>query len=109
MAGTVLGLATLGAVVGAVVLAIPLYRGVAIAQSVSGAADASALAAADVAAGIAPGSPCAVAARIAAANSTSLVACGVDGNVVTIEVTRQFLGVSLAASATAGPSVWVSN
>lgn len=107
--GTVLGLALLGAIVGLATLALPLYRACVVAQSVAGAADASALAAADVSVGIAPGVPCTVAAEVATANSTKLMTCGVDGSVATVEMAEQFLGVQIAASATAGPMNSVSN
>jgi secretion/DNA translocation related TadE-like protein len=101
--GSILGLAVMGSICGVVAIALPLYIGLAAQQAVSGAADAAALGAADVASGIAPGSPCAVAARITAANGGVLAACRVDGLVVTVRVRREFLGLHLTSDATAGP------
>jgi secretion/DNA translocation related TadE-like protein len=90
-------------------LVIPLYLGLSIRESVADSADAAALAAADVAAGISPGAPCASAARVAAANRASLEGCSVDGLVVTVRTSAQFLGLTLTSSATAGPPVAVTN
>lgn len=101
--GSILGLAVIGSVCGVVAIALPLYIGLSTEQAVSGAADAAALGAADVASGIAPGSPCAVADGIAAANGGVLTACRVDGLVVTVRVQREFLGLQLGSNATAGP------
>jgi len=74
---------------------------------VAGAADASALAAADAAAGLVTGGggPCSLAASLARANTVELSSCDVDGLVVTVVVTGSapLLGVTVRASATAGP------
>jgi secretion/DNA translocation related TadE-like protein len=101
--GSLLALAIIGSIAALVTLTIPLCVGLAIRQSVETAADLAALAAADVAAGIAPGSPCAVAGAVAVANRASLVACSVDGLVVTVRTKHDYLGLSLSATATAGP------
>ncbi|HEX4399954.1 MAG TPA: Rv3654c family TadE-like protein [Galbitalea sp.] len=101
--GSLLGLAIVGSLVVVVTLLVPLIVGLGIREALSDAADAAALAGADVAAGIAPGIPCEAAARLAAANGVSLEACAVDGLVVTVRTNRQFLGLELDSTATAGP------
>jgi secretion/DNA translocation related TadE-like protein len=107
--GSVLALGILGGVGAALTLLLPLYTGLNIRESVSDAADASALAAADVAAGIAPGSPCVVAAETAAANRAHVARCSVDGLVVTVTTSADFLGLSIRSIATAGPQVVGTN
>jgi secretion/DNA translocation related TadE-like protein len=72
-------------------------------QAAAGTADAAALAAADVASGLVSGFPCARAARVAAANRASLASCAVDGLIVTVVVSRSILGITVTATATAGP------
>jgi secretion/DNA translocation related TadE-like protein len=101
--GTVLGLAVIGSILAVIAVSLPLYIGLSIKQSLLGAADASALAGADVAIGIVGGSPCDVASRLAVTNGATLDACAVDGLVVTVRTKRDFLGLELTASATAGP------
>lgn len=98
-------MAIAGSIAAGMTLMIPLYLGLGIRQSIAGAADAAALAGADVAAGIAPGSPCQVAASIARANHASLDACIADGLVVSVRASTGFLGLTLSASASAGPPV----
>jgi secretion/DNA translocation related TadE-like protein len=107
--GSLLAVAILGATIGSLALSMPLLIGLGIHQSVTAAADAAALAGADVAAGIYPGSPCVVAASVAAANRARLDGCRVDGLVVTVRTNAEFLGLPLAASAKAGPPVVVTN
>jgi len=107
--GSVLAVGILGGVGAALTLLVPLYTGLSIRESVSDAADASALAAADVAAGDAPGSPCTVAADAAAANRAHLARCSVDGLVVTVTTSVDFLGLALRSTATAGPPVVGTN
>jgi secretion/DNA translocation related TadE-like protein len=107
--GSLLAVAILGAVVGTLALVVPLYVGLGIRESVSDAADAAALAGADVAAGASPGAPCSVAAQVASANRARLDACAVDGLVVTVRTSGEFLGLTLAAAATAGPPVVGTN
>lgn len=68
-----------------------------------GAADASALAAADVAVGIVPGFACEQAAAVASANGARLAQCETDGLIVTVVASRPFLGLTITATATAGP------
>lgn len=101
--GSALTVALIGGVMAIALLAVPLYMGLATRQAVAGSADAAALAAADIAAGILPGYPCEAAETVASANDTALVACEVDGLVVTVEVSRAILGVPVSARATAGP------
>ncbi len=102
-AGSVLGLALLGALVVLALAAVGLGGALAERQRVIGAADNAALAAADAARGLAPGSPCPVAERVAVANRAQLRSCEVDGYVVTVEVGASVAGVLLRARATAGP------
>ena len=102
-AGSVLGLALLGALVVLALAAVGLGGALAERQRVIGAADNTALAAADAARGLVPGSPCPVAEQVAEANRTQLHACEVDGYVVTVEVGASVAGVLLRARATAGP------
>lgn len=101
--GSLLGLAIVGSLIGVVSVTLPLYIGLSARAALSDAAAAAALGAADVASGIAPGSPCATAAAVAAANGASAAACQLDGLVVTVRLDREYLGLQLAASATAGP------
>jgi secretion/DNA translocation related TadE-like protein len=103
--GSLLAVAVIGATIASVALGVPLLAGIGTRQSAEGAADASALAGADVAAGSYPGSPCVVAADVARANGARLAGCEVDGLVVTVRASTEFLGLPLAASATAGPPV----
>ena len=107
--GSLLAVAVIGSTIASVALGVPLLVGIGVRQSVEGAADASALAGADVAAGIYPGSPCVVAADVARANGARLASCAVDGLVVTVRASAEFLGLPLAASATAGPPVVGTN
>jgi secretion/DNA translocation related TadE-like protein len=107
--GSLLAVAIIGATIASLALGVPLLVGLGIRQSVSIAADAASLAGADVAAGIYPGSPCAVAASVATANHARLDGCKVDGLVVTVRAKGEFLGLTLAAGATAGPPVVVTN
>jgi secretion/DNA translocation related TadE-like protein len=72
-------------------------------QRVVGASDAAALAAADASTGLVPGEPCAVAARVAAANGASLAGCSIDGATATVEVAAAVLGSTARARSTAGP------
>lgn len=102
-AGSVLAVGLCGAIVMALAVTLPLYLALSTRQAVAAAADASALAAADVAVGILPGIPCRRAAEVAAAGSTSLAFCDLDGLVATVTTTREFLGIPLTATATAGP------
>jgi len=107
--GSLLAAGLVGGIVAAMGLVLPLYLGLGIRESVGDAADASALAGADVAAGISAGIPCDVAERVAVANHASLDACSVDGLVVTVRTKTGFLGLTLSATATAGPPVVGTN
>jgi secretion/DNA translocation related TadE-like protein len=107
--GSLLAIAIIGATIASLALGVPLLAGLGIRQSVATAADAAALAGADVAVGMYPGSPCAVATSVAAANHAHLDGCRVDGLVVTVRANSEFLGLRLVASATAGPPVVVTN
>lgn len=103
MSGTVLGLGVAIATVAVTGVTLPLCAAMVGSAAASGAADASALAAADVASGRMPGEPCDAAARLASANDTVLVACEVDGLVVTVAVERWSGAIPVRESATAGP------
>jgi secretion/DNA translocation related TadE-like protein len=107
--GSILGLAIVGSIGALTVLTIPLCVGLGIRERVAGAADAAALAGADVATGIYPGVPCDWARSVAAANGATVSMCVVDGLVVTVRVRSTFLGLSLVATATAGPPGAVTN
>jgi secretion/DNA translocation related TadE-like protein len=82
---------------------VPLYSVLATKQALAGAADAAALAAADVRVGLEPGQPCAVAARVVAANTGRLSSCAVDGLVVTVVVSASVGRFAVGVAATAGP------
>jgi secretion/DNA translocation related TadE-like protein len=107
--GSILGLAIVGSVGALTMLTIPLCVGLGIRERVGSAADASALAAADVATGLYPGVPCDWARSVAAANGATVSACAVDGLIVTVRTQTTFLGLSLVATATAGPPGAVTN
>lgn len=102
-AATVVTVGLMAAIVALTAMALPLYSVLVVRQSVAAAADAAALAAADVAVGRAPGSPCVIAARVAAANGASVTACELDGLVATVSAGRTVLGLLVSATATAGP------
>ena len=107
--GTILGLAVAGCVLAAVAVMFPLYTGLSQRRALEGAADAASLAGADVASGIAAGSPCEVAGTVAGSDDAAMTSCVVNGLVVTVRVEREYLGVQLTDSATAGPPETVSN
>ena len=86
---------------------MPIFAGLAVRQSVAGAADSAALAAADVVSGLRAGYPCDAARRVAEANGALLASCEVDGLVVSVSATRQFAGIAITSSATAGPPTGV--
>jgi secretion/DNA translocation related TadE-like protein len=92
-----------GAVATLTALALPLYIGLAERHSIASAADAAALAAANVASGLFVGYPCAKAATVAAANTTEITRCEIDGLIVTVGVTGAVLGIPVTVVATAGP------
>ena len=102
-AGTVLGVALLGATM--LVTASVLFAVVALAglQSAQNAADAAALAAADTLSGRSSGYPCANAQRAAALDGASVVSCTTDGDVALVSVARDGAPLHLTASARAGP------
>ncbi|ANP71486.1 Rv3654c family TadE-like protein [Cryobacterium arcticum] len=101
--GSVLAVAVVGAIAAVTLLLLPILGLLTIGQTVRAAADASALAGADTAAGLVPGVPCELAQRAADLNSARLVACTVDGLVVTVTVTRNAGGFVLSTRARAGP------
>lgn len=101
--GSVLALSLVAATVVVALAVLSLAAGLGMRQRVIGAADSAALAAADAASGAVPGAPCAVAARVVSAARVRLVACHVDGLIVTIAVDDAFAGVTIRARSTAGP------
>ena len=101
--GSILAVALVASILSAVVMLVPLTVVLDARQRAAGAADAAALAAADVAIGIHPGSPCATAETLAAANRAAVTECRVDGAVVTVRVSITAVGFDIAATATAGP------
>jgi len=100
--GSVLAVAIVAAMLLLFSLLLPVTTVLSAQQRAAGAADAAALAAADVAVGILPGSPCPVAATIAAANAARLDACLIDGATATVRVVTTALGFAVSARATAG-------
>lgn len=100
--GSILAVAIVAAVLMLFSLVLPIATVLATQQRAAGAADAAALAAADVAVGIRSGSPCPVAATVAAANAARLDGCLVDGATATVRVTASVLGFAVSALATAG-------
>jgi secretion/DNA translocation related TadE-like protein len=100
--GSVLAVAVVAAVLLLFSLLLPLVAVFSVYQRAVGAADAAALAAADVAVGIRSGSPCVVAAAVAAANTTRLDGCLVDDSTATVRATASALGFTVSARATAG-------
>lgn len=100
--GSVLGVALVAAVLMLFSLILPVTTVLSTQQRAAGAADAAALAAADVAVGIRSGSPCAVAATVAAGNAAQLDGCLIDGPTATVRVTTSVLGFAVSARATAG-------
>lgn len=101
--GTIVAVGLAAAIAMLTATSLPLYSALVAKQSVAAASDAAALAAADVAVGRATGSPCEVAARVAAANGASLTECAVDGLVATVTASRSILGLAVEATSTAGP------
>lgn len=105
MAGTTLAVGVL-AVATALSLGLAAVGGAAVtAQRAAGAADAAALVAADAASGAIPvaDDPCAVAGRVARAAGATLVRCGLDGRVATVEVQAAYAGLAAVSRARAGP------
>lgn len=106
MAGSVLSAGAL-ALAGALSLGLVAVGGAAVAaQRAAGAADAAALAAADAASGavVSSDDPCALAARVAAANGASVTSCTASGDEAVVEVSVPFAGFAAASRARAGPS-----
>lgn len=73
-------------------------------QRIAGAADTAALAAADTLTGAVTGKPCERAAEVAQRNGTELASCTTTGFVATIEVRAVVFGISVTATARAGPA-----
>jgi secretion/DNA translocation related TadE-like protein len=101
--GGVLALAMLAMLAVLTLAVVGVGAALAARQRVVAAADAAALAAADTALGIHPGVPCHVAADVASAYGATLARCALDGLVATVTVSAQVAGVTVAASARAGP------
>ena len=105
--GSVLVLGIACVTLALVAMLVPLYSVFASRSELASVADAAALAAADTRSGFSMtgtvAEPCARAAELAATAGARLVACGIDGLVVTVSVTKTILGVPLEQSATAGP------
>jgi secretion/DNA translocation related TadE-like protein len=103
-AGTILGLAILGAFLTLTLMLVPAWALLAAKQKLAGAADAAALAAADARLGVVGAYPCPLAATVARANGATLIACAIDGLVVTVAVWGHVGGIKVTAVATAGPA-----
>ncbi|MGV8970284.1 MAG: Rv3654c family TadE-like protein [Microbacteriaceae bacterium] len=102
-AGTVLGLAILGAFLGFTLMLVPALGVLIAKQQLEGAADAAALAAADARLGVVGDYPCPLASRLASANGANLDSCVFDGLIVTVSVSRTVGVFAMTSSATAGP------
>ena len=102
-AGSLLVVAILAAVLCVVATVLPLQFALSRRHAMAGAADAAALAAADARSGAVAGVPCDLAARVASANGARLDACAVDGLVATVRVSTRVLGITVTATASAGP------
>ncbi|MCS5716723.1 pilus assembly protein TadG-related protein [Herbiconiux sp. CPCC 205763] len=102
--GGITGLAVIGVLCALLVAIAPIGGALSARQHLQGAADAAALAAADTASGRVAGSPCDAASGLAGALGVSLSDCGVDpSGRATVRVSATVLGVSIDASARAGP------
>ncbi|MFB2599418.1 Rv3654c family TadE-like protein [Herbiconiux sp. P17] len=102
--GGITGVALIGALCALLVAIAPIGGALAARQQLQGAADAAALAAADTASGRVAGAPCEVAGSLTSALDVSLAACAVDPRgLATVRVAATVLGISIAASARAGP------
>lgn len=105
MAGTALAAGVL-AVSAALALGLAAVGGAAVtAQRAAGAADAAALAAADASSGAiaTSGTPCELAARVAAAAGAQLVGCTLADAVATVQVQAAYAGLAAVSRARAGP------
>ncbi|WP_235934311.1 Rv3654c family TadE-like protein [Paramicrobacterium chengjingii] len=102
-AASVLAVALVAATLLATGILAPLCAAYAARQTAAGAADAAALAAADTASGLVPGIPCQAAGRAAELNGASLVDCDVTGLIALVQVSTTVVGMSITASARAGP------
>jgi secretion/DNA translocation related TadE-like protein len=104
--GGVLGVAVIGVLCTLLVAIAPIGGALAARQRLQGAADSAALAAADTASGRVAGSPCDAASALAAIAGASLTFCETDEHgTVSVRVSATVLGVSIDASARAGPPV----
>jgi secretion/DNA translocation related TadE-like protein len=101
--GGVLALAVLAMLAVLTLAAVAVGAALAARQRVVAAADAGALAAADTALGIHSGIPCEVAGEVVAAHRAALVACDVEGVVVTVTTSGSIAGFVVTAQARAGP------
>lgn len=107
--GSILAVAIIAATLILFSLLMPVVSLAALHHRVAGSADAAALAAADVAVGIRSGNPCPIAAVVAAANSTRLADCLIDGSTATVTVSAAApFGLTLAVRATAGRPIGAS-
>jgi secretion/DNA translocation related TadE-like protein len=102
-AASVLAVGIVGAVVALTALVGPAAATFVVSQRAANAADAAALAAADAASGAVAGIPCELAAQAAARNGAMVTACGLHGPVATVAASIDALGVTLSATARAGP------
>lgn len=103
-AGSIMAVALVAGALGALATLAPLSLVLQAKVVTAGAADAAALAAADAAAGIVAGPPCERAGEVATANRAALLACQVDGVIVTVRVAVTAAGFDVGSTATAGPA-----
>ena len=103
MPGTVLAVGIVAAAAIASVGLSAVGAAAVVGQRLAGAADAAALGAADATSGAVLGVPCERAGEVAATAGVEVVVCDLDGLVATVSVAARFGGVTMTASARAGP------
>lgn len=103
MAGAPLAVALIAAVAIGGTAAVAAGGALSGSQRLAAAADAAALAGGDALLGWVPGAPCAVAARVAAANDAALTACRIEGLEIVVTVSAPVLATTAERSARAGP------
>ncbi|WP_395640128.1 Rv3654c family TadE-like protein [Pseudolysinimonas sp.] len=101
--GGILALTALAMLTVLTLAAVGVGSALAARQRVIAAADAGALAASDTALGILPGVPCEAARTVVASYGATVARCEVDGVVATVVVSAPIAGVTVTATARAGP------
>ena len=101
-AGTVLMVSVAMLAITLVAIVVPVTALLIGWQQLAATADSAALAAADTLRGLRPGEPCAVAERVAAANSATVGGCIPEPEAISVSVTATVLGVGIEVTARAG-------